>query len=277
MNLPTPFSSQENVLSLQLASSRKDLMACVERVCFSNDRGETIEGMLHYSASGDLSKGAILCHGMESDKESEKIVALSQALAERGIAVLRFDFSYVGESSGRFEEITYSGEVKDLEAAFNFMLHCGAERIGIFGSSMGGTVGLLFAAEHKTPVSLVTVAAPLHPERITERFLSREEVKQWRRAGHVAYHGRRLNSSLLDDLGKINVPEAAKKIRCPLLVIHGDKDEMVPVDEAYELYGLVSTAKKLCVLPGGDHRLSDRALLKKALEESIHWTTLNLQ
>ena len=119
----------------------------------------------------------------------------------------------------------------------------------------------------QTPTALVTLAAPLHPQRMTDRLLSREEVKQWRLVGYLTYHGRRLNSSLLDDLGKINVTEAARKIRCPLLVIHGDRDETVPVEEAYELYGLIPNLKRLCILQGGDHRFSNPSLLKKALQE----------
>ncbi len=248
-----------------------------ERVSFTNDRGDTLQGILHHPAADHLSKGAILCHGMESNKESEKIIALGRGLAERGILALRFDFSYAGESSGKFAEITYSGEVRDLEAAFNFMLRRPVKKMALLGSSMGGTVGLLFVAEHKNVAALVTVAAPLHPERFTERLLSPDEANQWRRSGHITYHGQRLKVSLLDDLGKINVPEAAKKIRCPLLIIHGDRDETVPVGEAHELYGLVGGPKRLCILEGGDHRLSNPALLEKALKESFDWITLHLE
>ncbi|SRR2546422_2696777 len=263
-------------MSDRLSSSRMSTGA-QERVSFSNDRGETLSAIVHHPASGHLSKGAILCHGMESNKESEKIVALGQALAERGILVLRFDFSCAGESSGKFEDITYSGEVRDLEAALKFILRYQVQRIAILGSSMGGTVGLLFAAQQKDLACLVTVAAPLHPERFTERLLSPEEVTQWRKAGHITYHGQRLNVSLLDDLEKINVPEAARKVRCPLLIIHGDKDETVPMDEAYELYGIVAGSKRLYILQGGDHRLSNPSLLKRAVDESIDWITLHLQ
>jgi dipeptidyl aminopeptidase/acylaminoacyl peptidase len=248
-----------------------------ERVSFSNDRGETLSAIVHYPASGKLSKGAILCHGMESNKESDKIVALGQALAERGVLVLRFDFSYAGESSGRFEDITYSGEVKDLEASFEFIRGYQVEKIAILGSSMGGTVALLFAAQQKSLACLVTVAAPLHPERFPEKLLSPAEVTLWREQGHISYHGQRLNVSLLDDLGRINVPEAAKKVSHPLLIVHGDNDEIVPVDEAYELYALVGGSKRLCILPGGDHRFSNPSLLKKAVDESIAWMTLHLQ
>jgi pimeloyl-ACP methyl ester carboxylesterase len=252
-------------------------MILEEPVSFSNNRGEILKGVVHRPKTADPSKGAILCHGMESNKESEKIVALSNILAERGVLALRFDFSYAGESTGRFEELTYSGEVEDLKAAFNFMSQLKIKKIALFGSSMGGTVSLLFSAQHKTPAALVTLAAPLHPEKITETLLSPEQVKQWRLSGHITYHGRRINSSLLDDLGKINVAEAARKIRCPLLVIHGDRDETVPVEEANELYGLIPSSKRLCILQGSDHRCSNPSLLNDALRESCEWITQHLE
>jgi dipeptidyl aminopeptidase/acylaminoacyl peptidase len=208
---------------------------------------------------------------MESNKESAKLVALSRKLAHRGILALRFDFSCSGESGGRFEEITYSGEVEDLEAAFNFMLQRQAKKIAILGSSMGGTVALLFAAREKRVANLVTIAAPVHPEKITEKLLTQGEVESWRRLGFFFYHGKRINTSLLDDFKNINVPEAAKKISLPVLIIHGDVDDIVPVEEAYELHSLLQGPKKICVLQGADHRLSNPSHMERALKESVDW------
>ncbi|MCZ6623879.1 MAG: alpha/beta fold hydrolase [Deltaproteobacteria bacterium] len=248
-----------------------------EQVSFPNGRGQTLKGVLHHPAGSESPAAVILCHGMESNKESGKLVSLSRMLTERGILALRFDFAYAGESSGKFEEITYSGEVEDLQAAFKFMLRYQIRKIAILGSSMGGTVALLFAAKEKRVTTLVTIAAPLHPENITERLLTQEEVKQWRQEGFATYHGRRINASFLDDLQQINIPEAAKKISCPVLVIHGDADETVPVEDAYELHSQLTSPKRICILKGADHRLSNPCLLEDALKESIDWITQHFQ
>ena len=248
-----------------------------ERVSFSNNRGQTLNGVLHHPAGSEISGAQILCHGMESNKEGEKLIALSRELAQRGVLTLRFDFSCAGESSGKFEEITYSGEVEDLEAAFEFMLRNRVKKIGILGSSMGGTVALLFAAREEKVANLVTIAAPVHPEKITKRLLTQGEVNDWRRSGFFIYHGRRINISLLDDLEKINVPEAANKISCPALIIHGDADDTVPVEEAHELYRRLQSPKKICILEGADHRLSNPFHLENALKESIDWILHHIQ
>ncbi len=242
-----------------------------ERVSFQNRRGQTLAGILHHPAGTHVPSAAILCHGMESSKESEKLIALGRALAENGMRTLRFDFAGCGESGGQFDEIAYSGEVEDLKAAFNFLQRQNASKIGLLGSSMGGTVALLFAAREKSVKALVTIAAPAHPEKITQTLLTPKEVLNWRQTGFITYHGRRINVSFLDDVQKLDVPQAAKTVSCPALIIHGDRDQTVPVDEAYELYEQLASPKKLCILEGADHRLSEPLSMKQALQESKDW------
>jgi putative redox protein len=244
-----------------------------ERVSFSNSRGDTLSGVLHHPAQGTPRGAVILCHGMESNKESEKLVYLGRAMAQRGALVLRFDFRYVGESSGKFEDITYSGEVEDLKAAHALVQRRNPGKTAILGSSMGGTVALLFAAQQPNLAALVTVAAPIHPERFPSRVLTPAQAKQWRARGFTHHNGQRINLSLLHDLERLNVSEAVKKITCPVLILHGDSDEVVPVEEAHELYGCLTNSKRLSILPASDHRLSDPAVMRRAIAEALDWLT----
>ncbi len=247
-----------------------------ERISISNPRGQRLVGILHRPDRSKAASAVILCHGMESSKESEKLVTLSRRLSERGIIALRFDFAGSGESEGKFEEITYSGEVEDLRAAYEVVMKYRPKKIGVLGSSMGGTVGLLFAAQEQNIAALVTIAAPVHPERFSERLSTPEETRQWRARGFTRYHGHRLNVSLLRDLEVLDVPKAARKISCPVLVIHGDKDDIVPVKEGRELFAALAGPKRLCIIEGSGHRLTEPAHLQKALAESIDWLTQNL-
>jgi pimeloyl-ACP methyl ester carboxylesterase len=244
-----------------------------ERVSFSNSRGDTLSGIIHHPAQGTPRGAVILCHGMESNKESEKLVSLGRAMAQRNIMVLRFDFRYVGESSGKFEDITYSGEVDDLKAAHMLVQSRNPGKIAILGSSMGGTVALLFAAQQPSLAALVTVAAPIHPERFPSRVLTPAQSDEWRARGFTHYNGQRLNLSLLEDLESLDVPEAVKKITCPVLILHGDADEIVPVEEAYEIDACLANSKRLSILPGTDHRLSDPAVMQRAITEALDWLT----
>jgi pimeloyl-ACP methyl ester carboxylesterase len=248
-----------------------------EKISFRNSRGDRLSGVLHHPSKLRATGSVILCHGMESDKNSEKLIFLSQALAGRGILALRFDFAYVGESSGQFADITYAGEVEDLSAAYAQMRRRETGRIAILGSSMGGTVALLFAAREPEVAGLVTLAAPLHPENFPKRILTPEHFQRWREQGFTVYNGRRLNLSLLEDLEKINVPEAARKIRCPVLILHGDADAVVPVEEAYELHACLATSKRLSIQRGADHRYSDPSDMQGALAEALDWLSENVR
>jgi pimeloyl-ACP methyl ester carboxylesterase len=244
-----------------------------QQVSFANCRGQFLSGVLHRPSGNHASRGAILCHGMESNKESEKLIALAGRLSDKDFLTLRFDFACANEGSGKFEDVTYSGEVEDLSAAFRFLLQHDVDKIGVFGSSMGGTVALLFAAQVKKLASLVTLAAPVHPEKITEHLLSPQQVTDWRRTGYTIYHGRRINVTMLDDLESINVPQAIAEVRCPTLVIHGDRDETVPVAEGHELFSLLPGAKELMVIRGADHRFSDPDHLEKVINHATDWLT----
>ena len=247
-----------------------------ENITFKNARNDTLSGVLHHPATAKAIGAVILCHGMESNKDSEKLIFLGRKLAAANVLALRFDFAYVGESSGKFEDITYSGEVEDLKAAFSLMQDRRAGKTAILGSSMGGTVAVLFAATEPSVAALVTVAAPLHPENFPKRMLNSARLQEWRERGFTFYNGQRLNVSLLEDLESLNVPRAARDVRCPVLILHGDADEVVPVREAYELHECLSGTKRLSILNGSDHRLFDPALMQRALEESFDWLITHL-
>jgi putative redox protein len=208
---------------------------------------------------------------MESNKNSEKLVDLGTALAERSILALRFDFAYVGESDGKFEDITYSGEVDDLRAAYALIQGRHPGKTAILGSSMGGTVALMFAAQEPQVAALVTIAAPLHPENFPKRMLTPAQIQTWREQGFTIYHGQRLNAALLDDLEQLDVVESARRIVCPVLILHGDADDVVPVAEAYELAACLTATKRLEIFKDTDHRLSDSAVMQRAMAAALAW------
>jgi pimeloyl-ACP methyl ester carboxylesterase len=244
-----------------------------ERIFFTNSRGDKLSGVLHHPKINAARGAAILCHGMESDKNSDKLVFLSCELARRDILTLRFDFSCAGESSGKFEDITYSGELEDLKAAYALVGSRHVGKTAMLGSSMGGTVALMFASEEPALAALVTVAAPLHPEKFPCKILTPGQLKDWRERGYIFYNGNRLNVSLLDDLESIDIPARARRVTCPVLILHGDADDVVPVAEAYELHRCLTNSKRLSILPNTDHRVSDPEMLQRAMGEALDWLT----
>ncbi len=227
---------------------------------FTNRRGQTLAGVLHGVPDG---RAVITCHGMLSHKDSDKHRLLCDKLAKRGIASLRFDFAGRGASEGRLFDLSYSHEVEDLEAAVAFLVERGVERFGLFGSSMGGAVALLAAARDERVVAVATLAAVGHPAAIAERYP--REAEAWQRVGHIESEAGRIGRGFLDDAMQHDVLSATGVLRAPVLVLHGELDDVVPVADAHDIATAARNAS-LEIVPGADHRFSNPVHLRPALD-----------
>lgn len=246
-----------------------------EHVEFKNAEGDRLAGVLH-RPDGKAAAGVLLCHGMESSKESLKLAHLGEALRRAGLAVLRFDFTGAGESTGDFESITCTRQVDDLTAAHGLLKDRGVGRVAIVGSSMGGTTALMYAGAADGVAALVTLAAPFDPRDLIKRDFPPEACARWRAQGFIEFDGRRLNVSFLEEALTIDVAAAVARISCPALVIHGDADATVPVAHAHALHGALSIEKELCILPGADHRFTDPEVRTEVLRRTEAWIMRHL-
>ncbi len=248
--------------------------ATIEPVTMTSRRGLRLAGLLHLPAGRDAPAGApavVLCHGMESTKEGTKHQALAARLTALGYVCLRFDFSYVGESEGRFEDLTITGEVEDLGGAVDYLTARGVETFGVIGSSLGGTVAVLFAGGEPRVRALVTIAAVALPLGIVQR-MDPAAVAAWRRTGVRD----RLRSTFLDDLERVDVLAAARALTAATLVTHGDADQVVPVGDASALFAALPAPKALAITPACDHRYSDPAHLDALIDRIVDWMTTRL-
>ena len=261
------------MVSIALAMPQRN-EATIQRVTMTSRRGLRLAGLLHLPAGRESPAGGpavILCHGMESTKEGTKHQALAARLTALGYVCLRFDFSYVGESEGRFEDLTISGEVEDLGGAVDFLAARGAEAFGVIGSSLGGTVAVLFAGAEPRVRALVTIAAVAQPMGIVQR-MDPAAVAAWRQTGVRD----RLRSTFLDDLERVDVIAAARTLSAATLVTHGDADQVVPVGDAYALFAALPEPKALAITPACDHRYSDPAHLDALIDRTVDWMTTRL-
>jgi len=243
----------------------------MEKVSFYNSLRQRLYGYFHQAAQGSNSgPTVILCHGMMSAKEGTKQTALARGLEESGLSVLRFDFSFCGESEGIFQEITFTQEVDDLRSAVKWVRQNGGKAIGLFGSSMGGGVAVLYAKEDPSIKALVTLAAVAHPMRLAERMEElKQRMRQWKEEGnHFGAEGE-VGERFFQDIKHHNIPAAISKVAAPILVIHGQADEVVDVQEAYDLYENASEPKALKIILEGDHRITRPEDLQDVLQTTV--------
>ncbi len=189
----------------------------------------------------------IICHGLSSDRKG-KAKQLAQALHKVGFTVLTFDFRGHGESGGRFEDLTLSGSVSDLRAAIKHLSTEGRP-VGVIGSSWGGLVALNAAAECKEIRAVAVLGTPYSFEE--EKFLENVRKEMGLEWGQ-SIGGKALKQGFWNELTGLELGG----IKQPLLVIHGENDEVVPLKHASVIAGL-STTSKTVVVEGGTHSLNE--------------------
>ncbi len=228
----------------------------VEKVSFKSE-GKRISGILHLPEKINPSC-VIASHGLLSSKDSEKYIALGEQISREGISMLRFDFRGIGESEGGEEDNTVSKKIADLSAAIDFIRsYPGLEnRIGLIGSSLGGFLSLIKASEDKEIRTVVIWATPLHLEDLGTKKQEEDYPLP--------------PEAFFEDLPKHRlVPLLHKVSNC--LVIHGEEDELVPLDQALGIFYNLSVPKEIHVIGGADHRLTDPAHRQRAIELSVDW------
>ncbi len=233
-----------------------------EKVSFQSE-GCRISGVLHLP-KGKNPPCVIASHGLLSSKESEKYVALAERMSREGMAMLRFDFRGVGESEGGEEDNTVSKKIADLGAAVDFIRSDPGlrESVGLIGSSLGGFVSLIKASLDKGVKATVVWATPHHLD----------DLKSKERDASTPLPP----DAFFEDLSRHRLLPLLNKVsRC--MVIHGEKDELVPVEQAWEIFYHLAEPKEICVIEEGDHRLTDPGHRRRAVELSVGWFKKYLQ
>jgi alpha-beta hydrolase superfamily lysophospholipase len=214
--------------------------------------GYRLAGVLH-SPNEETSACVVTCHGLYSSKDSEKYVSIGRRFCGEGLAVLRFDFRGCGESGGLLEEASLTSRIEDLESALNFVEEQGYKNMGVMGSSLGGTVAVLTAGKDRRIKALVTWATPCYLDE-----LFRGDVIEGL-------------EKLRQDVSKYDVVEALKETRCPILIVHGSLDEIVPLCHAKVLYENAKEPKNIQKIEGADHRLTVSSHRGRAIELTLEW------
>lgn len=225
--------------------------------------GITIRGRIFVPARPRSAKypALIICHGVPGSvaarpDDDPGYDALAEEFASLGVAAVFFNFRGCGDSGGDFDML---GWARDLEKVLEETLNTpriDSNRVMVLGFSGGGAAAIYVASANPSIHSLAVVGTPAHfrlfeadPEDIVQDFRNRgiirdqgfpPEVNRW--------------------VGGFEEIEPQRWIALfrgkRLLVLHGDADELIPVEHAQELFVRAPAGKaELFVVPGGEHRL----------------------
>jgi putative redox protein len=248
-------------------------MALQQQIHFLNLSGEKLEGTFHVPAKNSR-HGIILGHCFTCSRHTRILRDLSLALVDEGFKVLRFDFSGNGQSEGNFSESLYSKQVDDIKTAASFMSAQGASWIGVAGHSMGAMVALLAASQMDNIKAVCTLSAKASALQ-SFHFLSQDQIDELQRNGRANFISRGRNLELTEaffaDAAKYDLSAIMPSLPQPLMVVHGDMDEIIPVENAYRLHQYKSANTELAIIPGADHMFSQDEHRQEVAQRVAKW------
>jgi len=229
-----------------------------EPVHFPNAAGQQLVGRLEMPAHGKPHAYALYAPCFTCGKDVRAAVDICRALCMQGIAVLRFDFTGLGESQGIFADTTLSTNISDLVQAATFLEQSyQAPRI-LVGHSLGGTAVL--EAAHRIPscIAVATVAAPANPEHVAGLLGAARQVIEQQGEADVLLAGRKFHfkKAFLDDLATQQWQQNIRTLRKPLLIFHSPTDATVDISNAGLIFAAALHPKSFVSLSGADHLLS---------------------
>ena len=227
------------------------------RVSFSNRDGQSLAGLLEVPASPPRAY-ALFAHCFTCSKDLRAAANISHSLADAGIAVLRFDFTGLGESEGDFADSSFSANVADLIAAARYLEETHAAPAILIGHSLGGTAILKAATDIPSAVAVATIGAPATPAHLHHLFAeTREEIEE-RGAAQVDIGGRpfTIKKQFLEDLERHELPVSIGGLGKALLIMHAPLDDIVEIECASELFRHARHPKSFISLDKADHLLS---------------------
>lgn len=240
-------------------SERTDRRTTTQRVQFRGAEGQTLAGLLEVPADPPR-LFAVAAHCFTCSKDFPAITHVSRGLARRGIAVLRFDFTGLGTSEGRFEETNFSSAVADVEAAAGYLESMGSSPSLLVGHSFGGAASLRAASQVTSVRAVATIAAPSSPAHVLDHFPREVEAALAAGSAPIAIGGRSyaLTRQFIEDVRGSDFEDELSKLDRSLLVLHAPDDQVVAIRHAERIYRATRGPRSFVSLPGADHVLSDR-------------------
>ena len=248
-------------------------------------KGQQLVGMLHLPEGRARVPAALLLHGFGGTKSEahRMFVKLSRALAERGIASLRFDCRGCGDSAGNFEDMTILSQVLDAGEALRCLSRhkrIDPRHLGLIGMSLGGAIAAhLIARESKRFKTLALWAPVAEGGDILDEFSTPDAIASLAQTGTTEHWGNLVGVEFIRQFAEMKPLREIAKSKCPVLLVHGSADETVPAEHSnlYEraLQPSKRTVKKV-IIAGADHTFSKLIWEQRLLKETANWLSETL-
>jgi putative redox protein len=227
---------------------------------FANASGQTLSARIDLPAGAKPIAYALFAHCFTCSKNIKAISHISRALIREGIAVLRFDFTGLGESEGDFAETNFTSNVEDLLMAAEFMAKKYKAPQILIGHSLGGAAVLQAAAGIPSAAAVITIAAPADPGHVSQALGDSKEIIERRGEANVELEGRifKIKKQFLDDLESVRMQETIRNLNRALLILHSPVDSVVGIENAAKIFQTARHPKSFISLDKADHLLMNQ-------------------
>ncbi len=228
-----------------------------ERVTFPGHTGEALAARLDLP-DGPAHASAILAHCFTCSKDIPAARRIALRLAQRGIAVLRFDFTGLGHSAGEFANTNFSSNVEDLVLAAEFLAGQGMPAQLIIGHSLGGAAVLKAAPQIATLRAVVTIGAPAEPAHVAHNFGGQLEDIRTHGSARVKLSGREfeIKRQFVEDIEGASLLADLPRLGRALLVMHAPRDTQVGIENAAAIFTAARHPKSFVTLDDADHLIT---------------------
>lgn len=228
-----------------------------EKFQFTNAAGMKLDGRLENPVTGKVRGIALFAHCFTCTKSSRGATKITAALAARGIATLRFDFTGLGNSDGEFKDSGFISNVQDLLSAADALRGGPGAPTIIIGHSLGGAA-VIAAAEHIPELkAVVTIGAPFEVDHVLGQLGDQLNAVKENGEAEVQIGGRPfiVNREFLDQTYDQPQSERLAKLGKSLLVMHAPDDDIVGFYNAEKIYEVAAQPKSFIALEKADHLL----------------------
>lgn len=228
-----------------------------ETLTVSGTGGDSLAARLDLPA-GEPRAYALFAHCFACGKDSAAAREVTRTLTDHGFAVLRFDFTGLGQSDGDFAATTFSSNITDLVHVADHLREQRAAPSLLIGHSLGGAA-VIAAAERIPEIQAVaTIGAPYAPEHVTH--LLADDLAEIESAGEaeVTLGGStfRVGRDFLTDITEQRQHDRIAALTRPLLILHAPQDTLVDIANARQLFDTAPDPKSFMDLDGADHLLT---------------------
>ncbi|MBR9979868.1 MAG: OsmC family protein [Desulfatitalea sp.] len=228
---------------------------------FTNRNGHNLAAQLDLPVDGKPHAYAIFAHCFTCTKNLKAVADINRSLTREGIAVLRFDFTGLGQSEGDFADTNFTTNVSDLIDAAGYLSENYEAPQVLIGHSLGGAAVLQAAADLPSARAVAVIGAPARTDHVLKHFSDASKEIEARGEAEVRLDGRpfRIKKQFLENLRADHMTDTLKNLKRALLILHSPVDNIVGIENAAELFKNAKHPKSFVSLDTADHLLTDPA------------------